>query len=470
MKLEAPDGANLMARGRHVFPSRRSGTTHRRDLGRWRSVAFAAALMFVCSCRQSLFDAHFEGKDASSQSDAERSAQMCPAPCLGNSGGDFDGSATGSTGRWRYLDDHRDRTWAQMTALDGGFVGANPANAIRSCAANLSAAACQALPGALLISTAGSSTPADPAIEFTAEANQAIELQLSVHVPAGGIAQTVRVYRNSREDALVTGTAEPNVTLIQWVRLDALAGDRFLVALSPQVAGQPDIAVQLHVVDANVPFPTECQVALSFSTLTDGTVENACSTNKLTVAHDPTPGTPAPELEMGPYVQLGQAAKIAQHDYYKASAALDRPADVTLDLWVKLAMLPAGATAYVFSERNLDSTAGGGIFVRLVNSQGGQQLEAGTAYTSTGVVNSVHVQFGYPPDQQWHFLRLVHKFDGLIKVCFDGSLKSATMARGALKPNNPLFIGKDAAYTSVSASFIGSVDDVRVLNTALPCN
>lgn len=439
-----------------------------RGLGSRLSLVCAAVVAFACGCRQSLFDAHIEGKDAPSHGDAPN-AQLCPAPCLGDSGGDFDGSATGKSGRWRYLDDHRDRTWAPMTAMDGGFVGANPANTIRSCEADTTADACQALPGALLVSTAGASTPADPAIEFTAEANRTIELQLSVHVPAGGFAQTVRIYRNSREDALFTGTAEPNVTFIQTVRLDALAGDRFVVALAPPTLGQPGIAVQLHVVGPNVAFPTECQLAVSFSALVGGKTENACSTNDLTAAHDSTPGTPAPALEMGPYLELGQAAKFAQHNYYKAASALDRPGDVTVDLWVKLAALDAGATAWFFSERNLASNGGGGVFASVDSTQATLELDAGTVFTGVGVVQPVYVAFTYPPGQGWHFLRIVHKADGLLKVCFDGTLQGSKMARGTLKPNNPPFIGQDALLTD-PAVFVGSIDDVRVLNTALPCD
>ncbi len=432
----------------------------------WLSLGLVAPLVFVCSCRQSLFDAHIEGGTAG---DAPP-AQVCPAPCIGDSGADFDGSATGTTGRWRYLADHRNRTWSPMTAIDGGFVGANPENTIRSCAANPSATACRALPGALLVSTAGVSSPADPAIEFTAGANQTIDLRLSVHVPDGGLGQTVQIYRNSREDALFTGSAQPHVTLNHVVRLDALASDRFLVALSSPAAGQPDIAVQLHVVDSLVTFPAECQFAISFSALSGGTTESACRPNQLVASHDSTPGTPAPALEMGPYPELGQAAKVAEHNYYNAAAVLDRPGDVTLDLWVKHATLPSGITAYIFSERNLHAPGGGGLFARLVNIQGELRLNAGTVYTSPGVVNSAHVEFMYPPDQRWHFLRVVHEVDGLLRVCFDGTLKGATLAPGTLKPNNPPFIGQDAHSLVLPATFVGSIDDVRVLNTALPCN
>ena len=59
--------------------------------------------------------------------------------------------------------------------------------------------------------------------------------------------------------------ADPRRQYLDASYIDALASDRFLVALSSPAAGQPDIAVQLHVVDALVTFPAECQFAISFS-------------------------------------------------------------------------------------------------------------------------------------------------------------------------------------------------------------
>lgn len=433
---------------------------------RW-VMASVAAIAVVAGCRQSLFDAHGDTKDGGG-SDTP-SAATCPAPCLGDSGGDFDGTPNGVTGRWRYLEDHRDRTWTAMTAMDNGFVGANPANAIHSCTNNRNAEACLALPGALLISTAGSKTPADPAIEFTAETNQTIELQLGVHVPAGGFAQTVRIYRNSREDALVTATAEPNVAFSQMIRLDALAGDRFVVALVPPASGQPDIAVQLHVVGANATFPTECQLAIPFATLSSGTTEDACRSNNLTAAHDSSPGIPTSMLAPGPYPELGNAASIAQHNFYVGGKALDRPGNVTVDLWVKLGMLNPGSIAWIYSEWNEDSAGGGGVTISVNSKQSNLRLIAETVYTAPGTVNPEGVAVDYPADNQWHFLRVAHKADGPIRLCVDGVYKGMVAAPGALRPVVPPYIGQDADIPLGSSAFAGSIDDIRVLNTSLPC-
>lgn len=437
----------------------------------YQRIAVLGPLAWVAfGCHQSLFDSHGKAKEAGSDIDA-LPEENCPAPCLANSGGDFDGTPRGTTDRWRYLDDHRNRTWAEMNAVDDGFVGADPANTIHKCTPNSDAEACQALPGALLISTAGFTTPADPAIEFTAEANQAIELRLSVHIPAEGFGQNVRIYRNSREDVLFTGPAAPGVTLRQTIALDALAGDRFLVAIAPPALGQSDVGVQLHVVGANTTFPTECQLAIPFSTLTGTTTENACSDNKFMAKHDSTPGIASPTLIQGPYSELGNAANIAQHNFYGGTKVLNRPGDVTLDLWVKhTAVVSPDVGAWVFSELNFASEGVGGLFLFVYDVDGKLRADAGTVRTAPGITQYLEVKFDYPADKGWHFVRLTHKTDGPIKVCVDGVLQGMVMATGTLKPSKPPHMGQNAATVGNDAAFIGAVDDVRVLNTALPCD
>lgn len=438
-------------------------------------VFVAAGLGLSFGCNQSLFDAHrgSGGADPDAGPDAPPGqTSTCPAPCLGDSNGDFDGTAAGKTGRWRYLDDHRDRTWAPMTAMADGFVGANPANAIRACTADSNAAACQALPNALLVSTASFATPgADPAIEFTAEANRTVELQLSVHIPAGGFGQTVRLYRNSREDVLFTGSAEPGVTLTHSITVDALAGDRFLVAIAPPAFAQPDIGVRLYIVGANATFPTECQLALSFSTLTGLTTDDACRGIKFTAMHDQTVGTAAPALVAGPFSELGKAASIAQHNFYNTPAALVRPGDVTIDLWTKhTRTVDQYVPAWLYSEHNRQYLRGGGLSIYIMGAPSTPRIYAETVYTpELGTVDYVGPGADYPTDQKWHFVRAVHKADGAIKLCIDGVYKGMDNAPGTLKPYTPPHIGHNGYDETDPAGLIGSVDDIRVLNTALPC-
>ena len=434
-------------------------------LMRWLFVVLALA-----GCKQSLFDSHGgDDSDGGGGSGDGSIGSTCPMPCLGDAGGDFDGTPAGGNAHWRYLDDHRDRTWAPMTAMGTEtFVGANPANTISTCAQHPASAACAALPGALLVSTAGQATPADPAIEFTADANRTIELQLGVAVPAGGLGQTVRLYRNSREDVLFTGTADPGTTLSHAITLDALAGDRFLVAIAPPAAGQADIGVQLFVVGANATFPTECQVALPFAALESGILTaNTCG-GGFTAQLDSS-GTPAPALGTGPFAEQGQAATIAVHNYYDSATALDRPGDVTIQLWIKHDMLVDMFTgAWAFSDLDLD--AGGGVGMVIYDDDNGILRLSTQTCTDPNLVTFDTIDTLYPVDQQWHFVRAVHHQDGVMQVCIDGQLQGSKTLAGTLKSTYPPYIGKNVRWTPTDASFIGQIDDVRVLNTALPCN
>lgn len=442
-----------------------------------RAVVFLA-LAFAGGCRQSLFDSH--GATSGAGPDAPIGpASTCPAPCIGDSAGDFDGTANGKTGRWRYLDDHRDRTWAPMAATDEGFVGANSANTVRECAVHRDVEACQMLPNALLVSTAGFTPPpgaigADPAIEFTAEANRTLELQLSVYVPTGGFGQTVRIYRNSREDVLFTGMAPPGTVFNHSITLDALAGDRFVVAIAPPALGQPDIAVRLYVVGANATFPTECQFAIPFAALSGLTTNDACRGAKLTAMHDATAGTPTPALAAGPFPELGTAASMTQHNFYGASNILERPGDVTIDLWVKVTMpVSPASTAWVYSEQNTGYQRGGGLTIDISSDNGAFKIYAETIHTDVpGSVIYVSAVADYPSDQNWHFVRAVHKTGGAIKLCVDGVFKAMIDAPGTLKPFTAPYIGQIAFAPQDPGhpvAFVGTVDDVRVLNTALPC-
>jgi len=195
-------------------------------------------VLACAACSQSLFDAHGPpGGDSESAT--------CKAPCIADAAVDFDGSAGGKNQMWRYLDDHRNRTWTAMTSGSTTMTGADPANRITSCAANGGAAACAMLPDALLVSSSGATSAADPAIELTSPAQQVLQLSIEVFM-ASGADQTIRLYRNGRPDALFTGVATAGKPLEQTITVDALAKDRFLVAMAPMAAGASDVATEQY--------------------------------------------------------------------------------------------------------------------------------------------------------------------------------------------------------------------------------
>ncbi len=430
----------------------------------------ALALVTLAGCGQSLFDSRGDNDGGDAGTDGPV-ASTCPAGCIGDAAADFDGSPAGSTGRWRYLDDRRTRAWTPMTAAGNVFTGANPNNKITTCAEEPTAPACGQLAGALLISSGGATSTADPAIEYTAAATEVIQLTLRVHVPTGNPEQVVRIYRNSREDVLATATAMPGVTLDRAITLDALDGDRFLVALAPDAMGATNAAVQLFVNTTGAVFPSKCQLALGFSTATGNDVDNLCGAaltyNDYSQTVEPVP----PVLGAGPFTELGQAADITVDHYYKGSDLLDRTGDTTIQLWVKHDALIDPYGAWIFSDEDLNN--GGGLGAVIYNAGGSVRTLDVVTCTCTGppcnsptfAIKSV----SYPSDQAWHFIRITHT-GGMVNICIDGrKVGDFAVAATDLVSTFAPRLGRNVIWTPAGAYFDGSIDDVRAFTTALTC-
>lgn len=427
-----------------------------------KAVALVALASSSWGCKQSLFDAHGD-TDGGAGGDGAI-ALTCPGPCLGDAGGDFDGSPNGKTGRWRYLDDHRDRTWSAMLATGATFVGADPNNSFAACSGS-SMEACKALPGALLVSAAGTVGNADPALEYTADQNEVIKIQLGVHPPANAVPETVRLYRNSREDVLFTGMAMAGQTLSDSITVDALAGDRFLVAVVPMGPGEPNVGLQMFVSGTGTSFPSECQVAIPFTAANGMTVDNVCGSDF--TAKDDAAGAIPPTLGAGPYVEAGTAAQLVAGKYYDSVGSLDRTGDITVQMWLKHDMLVDSVTsAWAFSDYDLDQ--GGGVGIVIYDNAGTLTIESSTC-TSPNPLAFDGVAAPYMTDKQWHFVRAVHHKDGMLELCIDGMRQGGKTLAGTLKSTYAPYIGRNVVWTPQGSFFNGEIDDVRVLTTALPC-
>ncbi|MEJ7604250.1 MAG: LamG domain-containing protein, partial [Kofleriaceae bacterium] len=375
---------------------------------------------------------------------------------------DYDPDGT----RWHYLEDQRNRTWTPMTPDGGGVIGTDPANAITTCRAQPSAPACAALPGALLISTAGSTSAADPAIAFTSPTPQVIQLSVRVHVASdAGAEQRVRIYRNSREDELFTGTAVEGTTFEHSLTVDALPDDRFFLALAPAAGGAAQVAAHFYINGTGAAFPSTCQLAVGFGAATGNTVDNACGPD---VTHnDYMAGMPVPPvLGPGPYPELGQAADLTAEKYYETANVLDKAGDTTVQLWVKHDAVVDVYGAWLFSDLDLDATGGLGI---VIYDQSGLRMEV-TTCTAAGPLMFAGEDVAYPADAAWHFIRVVHTA-GNVAICLDGTrVASFPTATGKLTSTFHPYIGKNVRWTPAGAFTDASIDDVRVLSTALPCN
>jgi len=434
---------------------------------------YLVILVALVSCKQSLFDSHGGDDDNTGGGDGSI-ASTCPAPCLGDGGGAFDGTAMGSDMHWRYLEDHADRTWTPMTASGDTFVGAVAGNQITSCAKHDSPA-CQQLPGALLISTAGNSGP-ESAVEWVAPSARVVQLQLGVRLPDGAPTQTVRLYRGSREDALFTAVADPGVTVQQTVTLDVLEGERVYVTLDG--GNVTNAAVQLFVVGDSAIFPSSCQVAIAFDGASGTSVHNLCGPDYGYHDYD-TSSNAMPTLGAGPYTEEGMAATIMTSKYYEAPSALDRTGDFTIQFWMKFNGVVDSVTGgWAFSDLDLDTGAVGGIGVVLYTDNTNHlAVDVQTCKNATDTTIEVDELIAqYPEDMGWHFVRIVHAGASDVALCVDGKKLGN---KAFLKDDNtpvplastyPPYIGKNVIWTPSEPSFNGAIDDLRVMKTALPCN
>jgi Concanavalin A-like lectin/glucanases superfamily len=427
------------------------------------ALSFVLGCVLLAGCDQSLFDANGAAKGGGGDDDSAVPS-TCPDPCVADAAGDFDGSSGGTGNHWRYLDDHRNRTWKPMTAVAVAMIGEDQSNQITTCAARPDAPACKALPGALLVSSAGATSNADPAIEVTAPTAQVLKLSLRAYVPTGDD-QTIRIYRNSREDVLFTGTATAGMILDQAVTLDALAGDRFLVALAPDAKGATDVGLHVFVNATGAVFPAKCQVAVSFTAAAGNTVDNLCGGDFTHALFDGNKDT-APALAAGPYTELGSAADFTSDNYFRGTDPLDKSHDTTLQFWVKWRQaVPLYDDAWVFSDLDYSSANSDGLAV-VIRNLSPPTLEVAACDTA---MPSCWRDIAYPSNGSWQFVRVVHT-NGNLDVCLNGVRKTSfPAAAGSLQSTFPPNFGNNHQFLPQGAFFDGQLDDVRVFTAALPC-
>lgn len=420
-------------------------------------------VLACAACSQSLFDAHGPGGGGG---DDDTGPATCNAPCLADAAVDFDGSAGGKNQMWRYLDDHRDRTWAAMAPSSAMMTGADPANHITTCAASHGAAACAMLPDALLVSSAGATSAADPAIEFTTPTQRVIQLTVKAFM-ASGADQTIRLYRNGRPDALFTGVAVAGKLVEQTITVDALANDRFLVAMAPMAAGAGDVAIQFIATSAGMLFPQTCLLAIGFAGATGNTVSDLCqgiSFTYLDAAFKPIPVV----LGDDPFGQKNAAADIALGNEFESTQPIAQNTTLTLQLWARQRTAPSDDDMWLLSDVDLTDDAPGGLGVG-VSRFGMLDAQTPTVSNQT-TIDVADALTPWPGVGDWHFIRVVQT-GGNLKLCLDGKQKaSVPVADGHLQTVEPLLLGRNKFGIPAGESFFdGNLDDIRIFKGDLPC-
>ncbi|HEX4416377.1 MAG TPA: LamG-like jellyroll fold domain-containing protein, partial [Kofleriaceae bacterium] len=260
------------------------------------------------------------------------------------------------------------------------------------------------------------------------------------------------------------------------VTFDALAGDRFLVAVAPTAAGQADVALQIFVSPTGATFPSACQFALTFepATVTGNTVEDQCNGTFTHSLFDGGKDTP-PVAGDAPFPELGKATDLGLDAYFTGSGTIDARADFTVQFWVKWRGFDKDdiENAWLFSDLDLDvggKGGGGGLGLAITNPQltPAQKLDI-TTCTNAEPLTFLDTTTDITANQ-WTFIRMVQT-GGSVYLCLDGARKGTLpVAAPLLTSTYPPYLGRNAVWTPSGAFFNGEFDDFRVLTGALPCN
>jgi hypothetical protein len=431
------------------------------------AAAGCLALVAVAGCGESLFDAHGKrdgGPGGDGGPDGPDVPRMCPQECIGDAAKEFSDSTIDA---WRYVDDTRDRRWVPMTVDSARARGTVSGNEIQRCADNPTAAGCQTQRDALLISSTGAPM-ADPAIEFTFQRTmpQAVRIAFRAHASAD---HAIHLYRNSREDILFRGVTETGKPVERSVLVDALPGDRFLIAFEPTSASGGTVALDFFIYDTDQdpPFPSSCLLTASFEEAAGNTVKDRCTSRDLTSkAFGGAEIAPTFIDDDGPFKEQLRAVDIATTTYFETTLrpALVRASALTIQFWVRVAQLPAATEGFAFSD--LDEFHGGrALSFFTVGSEMRIHVHAGVLIGTNIVPGSKDEKF---MAGAWKFVRLVETASE-IRVCVDGApLMSLEVAPGRPQSTDAVYLGKNADLQG-TPMFDGDLDDLRVFAEALPC-
>lgn len=419
------------------------------------ALAALAAIAALGGCNQSLFDAHGsrDGGGGDGGDDAPV-PETCGPDCIADAAADFDGTATGAGGRWRYLNDQRNRQWTAMMPVAGELVG-DGGNLFTRCDRVQQVAACAGLADGLLVTSGAVSAPA---LEYRAKEAKVIRLAVRAYVPAGGPTQVLRLYRNSREDVLATIMTRPGELAVHQITVDALENDRFLLAFDPAQAGA-STAVHFFVIDTKRSFPQACQLAVPFTAQgSDVNHADDLCRGELEVFNGDIPMPPF--LQNDPFDVPNAAAYFEPNIFYRAGEVIDRRGALTLQFWLQINVSAQEPRPWVFSDLALS----GGIAIRLDTTTDPYKLAVVTR--DGGMEASQSVPY-VPLPIMWHFVRVVH--DGTTaSICIDGA-PAGTVPLGAPEPSTTRpHLGRNANLDTL-AYFSGGLDDVRVFSGALPC-
>jgi hypothetical protein len=378
-------------------------------------------LLAVAGCNQSLFDSHGDRRDGGPPGDDGGPdgdggiPVTCPAPCLADAAANFDEDPS----PWRYLEEGPSHAWFAMdydgTTRTGRINGDNK---MVRCTPASSEPACRSLPDALLVTPAGASAAFFPALEYTSPDAKVVHLIVHASVPGDGAEQDIRLYRNGREDLLLTFRVR-NARDAREIIVDALPNDRFLVSVEPTGPEGGKAAIHFFVGERPETFPRFCQFAASFDAASGNVVPNRCGAGRGLTSMNDT-GEIAPML-LGterPFQEQNLYADILPGSFFQAAGPpLDRTSGaLTTQFWARINNAPPlGENAPAADDFNLDF--GGGATIGFTNGMTPMLEILGDSEAGMGVtVVDRRVLFGR---NVWRFVRIIEE-PPTIRICVYG--------------------------------------------------
>jgi hypothetical protein len=460
------------------------------------ALALLAAAPGLAGCNQSLFDSSIGGDAARIDSsvgdddaspidalvdpaDADTTDSLtadadgpleCPAVCIADLVEDYDGHGP----PWRYLSDHRDNTFVEMTA--GTYIGLDalvgdgdaPVPSLVDCRDFPGDVLCQTIADRILMApSAASAGHHDPAVEVAIDDPQQYRISGAyTSISTTSVVHDLRIYRNSLQDLLFRSTFDIDASERSYaIDAEMMPGDRLLLGIRPQTGTGTPLGLE-HFVSRNTgAFPGRCGVTVRMESITGAAPAEDCGLITYTARADDGGGgfmdlDPVPTVA-GP-TGMGTAISLAEGQYLlPAGGPMNYSASFTIQMWVRVETFN-----FPFMDLWADwhDTAEGGINMAIDDD--------GTLYATalTPGGGDVTLSFAWPTDMQWHFVRLVRNAGtNTFRVCLDGQQRSSMTLSGALDltSDEAPFIGRNVTYNP--PTFIGEIDDVRMFTRALPC-
>lgn len=416
--------------------------------------------------------------------------RSCAPPCLTDAILDFDPDTQGSGEyEWRYLKDTRGAVGLAYVELVPGehaglpaWTDSTPPPAIVACALHDGAGACAGAADHLLVvpDQPGVSSGGDPVIAFTAPTSGTFVVTARLRARASDI--QLLLSRNSRWDLVAVADIEGSTSDAVSVLVELLAGDRLLVGARPApgaTSAEPgELEVRVSRYLDGEPLDA-CMFAARFAT--GDPLVDECGGHTLVNEGNPTPTSETP----GPGAGYGAAREFPEGAVMKATGArFDYSGDFTVQLWAKVTTNFDYETAiYADWSAANPSTAGGvALFIDPDDGVGEEDIvTAGYLFPDPGGLSDPDIECSdgscsgsivsvRPPNGEWHLYRIVRDTAAeVVRFCIDGQEVGNAPLPGAIDVSNPHAPWLGSFNVLRDPSFVGAVDDVRIVRRALPC-